>query len=39
MEVNARPQQVACRRYKLMDDMTIDDVDSLHVQRIILNDS
>jgi hypothetical protein len=30
---------VACERYKLVDDMAYDDVDSLHVKRIVINDS
>jgi hypothetical protein len=29
---------IAYERYKLVDDMTVDDVDSLHVKIIALND-
>jgi hypothetical protein len=28
---------VACERYKMVDDVTVDDVDSLHIKRITLN--
>jgi hypothetical protein len=29
---------VACERYKWIDDVSVNDMDSLHVKRIILND-
>jgi hypothetical protein len=30
-------EPVACGRYKLVDNMVVDDVDNLYVKRIVLN--